>query len=382
MDSLNSYAAASLLNASEPPFLSLYQPTHRSHPENQQDPIRFRNLVKALAESLEQEFTSKTISPVLDPFWKLADDADFWNHTYDGLAVLGAPGLFRVYRLHRPVRELAIVARSFHLKPLLRILQSSDRYHVLGLSRRGAKLFEGNRDALDEVELVPDAAQIIVDALETTEKEPHVETWTYGAGTTGAGKHHGDAAKTKAEDIAEERLFRAVDRAILEHYSKPSGLPLLLAALPEQQADFRRISRNPMLLDNGIDTHSSSLSVEELRARAWRVIEPYYLARLAKLTESFGEAQSRELGTGDLAQAMRAAVAGRVSTLLLEADRLIPGRMDTTTGEIEFAELASPAVGDLLDDLGELVLKSGGEVVVVPAERMPTQSGLAATYRF
>ena len=29
------------------PCLSLYQPTHRHHPDNQQDPIRFRHLVKA-----------------------------------------------------------------------------------------------------------------------------------------------------------------------------------------------------------------------------------------------------------------------------------------------------------------------------------------------
>ena len=30
------------------PCQSLYQPTHRRHPDNQQDPIRFRHLVKAL----------------------------------------------------------------------------------------------------------------------------------------------------------------------------------------------------------------------------------------------------------------------------------------------------------------------------------------------
>jgi hypothetical protein len=36
----------------------------------------------------------------------------------------------------------------------------------------------------------------------------------------------------------------------------------------------------------------------------------------------------------------------------------------------------------MLDDLAELVLGKGGEVVVVPRERMPIDSGLAAIYRF
>jgi len=68
---------------------------------------------------------------------------------------------------------------------------------------------------------------------------------------------------------------------------------------------------------------------------------------------------------------------------MIDADRQIPGRIDPATGRIEFDDLAQrPEVDDLLDDLGELVLKMGGQVVVVPAQRMPTQTGAAATYRF
>ena len=36
----------------------------------------------------------------------------------------------------------------------------------------------------------------------------------------------------------------------------------------------------------------------------------------------------------------------------------------------------------MLDDLAELVLNTGGEVVVVPTDRMPTDTGVAAVYRF
>ncbi|MEO5721796.1 MAG: hypothetical protein ABIR71_10040 [Chthoniobacterales bacterium] len=37
---------------------------------------------------------------------------------------------------------------------------------------------------------------------------------------------------------------------------------------------------------------------------------------------------------------------------------------------------------DLLDDLGELVRAKGGEVAVIPAPQMPTQTGAAATCRY
>lgn len=157
---------------------------------------------------------------------------------------------------------------------------------------------------------------------------------------------------------------------------------MLLAALAEHHNLFHQVSHNPFLMTEGIDIHPDALPIDALRDRAWRVVEPHYLARLAGLVEQFGVARSKRLGADELAQVAEATVVGRVATLLIEADRQIPGRVDAATGRIEFDDLAHPEVDDLLDDLGELVLKMGGEVVVVPAERMPTQTGAAAIYRF
>jgi hypothetical protein len=213
-------------------------------------------------------------------------------------------------------------------------------------------------------------------------KELHVTARTYGAGAQGAATHHGMGSKNDIIDSDTEHFFRAVDRAVLEHHSQPSGLPLLLAALPEHHSLFRQVSRNPFLMLDGIDIHPDSLPIDALRERAWQVLEPHYLARLAGLVETFTEAKSKELGSDDLANAASAAVAGRVATLLIEADREVPGRIDAATGQIQFGDLAHPEVDDLLDDLGEWVLRKGGDVVIVPTERMPTQTGIAATYRF
>ena len=383
VDALDTDYAAGVLDTCEPPCLSLYQGTHRNHPDNQQDPIRFRNLVRALEDSLLQEYPTHEIQPLLAPFLELADDHDFWNHTLDGLAVLGSRGVFRVYRLQRPVGELAIVADSFHAKPLLRILQSADRYQVLGLNRQEIRLFEGNRDALDEVEPARGVPRTITEALGEELTEPHSTVASYGGvGGPHSPMHHGHGGKESEVDVDAERFFRAVDRAILEHHSRPSALPLILATLPQYRQLFHRVSRNPFLVDEGIDVHPDALPVDELRQRAWRAFEPRYLARLAELIEAFGSARSRDLGHHDPAHVARAVVAGRVATVLIEADREIPGRIDAATGYIEFDDLANPEVDDVLDDLGALALKMGAEVVIVPTERMPTETGIAAIYRY
>ena len=351
------------------PCLSLYQPTHRSFPDNRQDPIRFRNLVKTLDERLRDLDSATDANALLAPFHALAAEHDFWNRAQDSLAVLAAPGVFRVLRLQRPVGELAVVADSFHVKPLLRILQSADRYQILGLSRDDVSLFEGNRDALDEVELDAAVSDVVADRLGAPRDRPKSSVWTYRAGGSGsqpgAGVRHGVGSE-KSELIAREteKLFRDVDRAVLQVHSRPSGIPLMLAGLPEHQALFRRVSRNPFLLPDGIDVNPGTLSLDALRERAWRTVEPHYLARLASLVELFGTARAHALGSDDLDAIADNAAAGRVATLLVQAER-------------EKAD-----VDDRLDDIAETTLRHRGQVVVVPAARMPTASGAAAIYRF
>lgn len=146
---------------------------------------------------------------------------------------------------------------------------------------------------------------------------------------------------------------------------------------------FHEVSHNPFLIPENIDIHPDALSsIDELRQRVWQFMEPRYLARLAALVEEFGNARSKGLGDDDPAQVARAAVGGRVATLLIEARREIPGRINAATGDIEFDDLAHPEVDDVLDDLGMLTLKMGGQVVIVPTERMPTKTGIAAIYRY
>jgi hypothetical protein len=154
----------------------------------------------------------------------------------------------------------------------------------------------------------------------------------------------------------------------------------MLAALPEHQALFRSVSRNAWLLDDGIPKHPRSLDPEELRIAAWRVMEPRYHKRLQALLDAWHAAKARALATDDLTHAVEFAIDGRVGTLLLEADRRIPGRIEGRMPRRSDRDEAG--VSDILDDLAERVLKTGGQVVVAPLGSMPTDKGLAAVFRY
>ncbi|MDP2448263.1 MAG: hypothetical protein Q8M93_20170 [Polaromonas sp.] len=97
--------------------------------------------------------------------------------------------------------------------------------------------------------------------------------------------------------------------------------------------------------------------------------------------DAYQVAKSRQLGSEDIKEVAAAAVAGRIAVLLVEAGRQEPGRIQPD-GSVRPGDLADPGTDDLLDDLAELTLRGKGDVVVVPAGRMPGSTGVAASYRF
>ena len=373
---------AELTATHQPPCLSLYQPTLRHGPGQRQNLIVFRNLVKKLEASLRQNYPEAETRHFLEPLEALGYDREFWSQALEGLAVLSGAGLFRVFRLSRPVTELAIVADSFHLKPLRRFVQFAGRYQILCLSLDRVRLFEGDLETLEEMEPDREVPRTITEALGAELTEPHQTVASYGGVGGGIGPmRHGQGGKKDEADKDVERFFRAVDRAVLQHHSRPSALPLLLAALPEHHHLFRSVSHNNFLMAEGLELNPFALTTGELHEHAREILEPPFQAWLDTLVDEFRSAKSRGLGSDDLGEVLRGAVAGRVEMLLLESERMIAGRLTDATGSFELADINEAHVDDLLDDLGELVDKTGGQVLVLPAERMPGTTGLAATFR-
>jgi hypothetical protein len=354
-----------LLTQRAGPCVSIYMPTGRRFPEKQGDAARYRQLLDDATGVLTSAFPASQAEELMAPLFALAGNEHFWGNTLDGMAVLRAPDYYNVYNLQRNVPERAIVADSFHIKPLLRIAQSADRFHVLAVTRDHARLFQGDRYALDEVQLDPGFPDTVEKALGEQDNDPQEYT------------------DTRDEiDHQTQRFFRVVDRAVTDLYSRPAAIPLILASLPQNQPAFRAVSHNPQLLDEGIAINPDALTPDELRARAWEIAEPRYLARLAGFVDDYHARKARDLASDDLEAITMAVIGGRVGVLLVEDERVIPGRIDPATGSVQYHDLSDVHTDDLLDDLAEFTLRMAGDVVIVPAARMPTQSGAAAIYRF
>ncbi|MEC3881674.1 baeRF3 domain-containing protein [Parapedobacter flavus] len=372
------------LNYEEAPVFSVYMPTHRTHPDNANDARVFSKLIEQFDPVKDQYAGDEGVQRIFEKFDALAVDFQFWQHTKDGLAVFATRDSFDVYRLPRAVQPLAIVADTAHMKPLLKYLQTKDRYHLLVLTTNTAQLYEGDRYQLDEVNLSEyDVPEAMIDALDHEMRDLHATLAAYRTATGEkweTAQNHGLKKTDIDNDI--EQFFRAVDRAVIARYSVPSGIPLILAALPEHHHLFRRVSRNQRLVENGIKVNATALDIQELRKLAWDVFEPAYTGQLDAVIGQYRHAASQGLGTDQIGAIVTDAYDGKVGALLLEENRIIPGRINDRTDVTLGTPESDHQIDDVLDDLAELVLEKQGEIWVIPKERMPAATGAASINRF
>src|SRR5688500_11416122 len=100
MDSLNQAALQSLIAEQGKWCISLYMPIHRAGREQQQNPIRLKNLLaEAEAKLLASGLRSPEVQSLMHQAEELLWDKEFWQHQGDGLAIFLTNNFHKVYRL-------------------------------------------------------------------------------------------------------------------------------------------------------------------------------------------------------------------------------------------------------------------------------------------
>lgn len=361
--------------------ISLYQPTHRCFPENKQDPIEYRNLLREIVNTLKQNNEQSIIDSIMEPFYELEKDKDFWNNTLDGIAVLATKNKCIVYNLHGQVKKYAGVNNSFYIKPLIQAFQCVESYQLLELSRNDFSLSQGNRYGFSKIEIDPDIPRSLEAVLGNQQTEPSLTQGSFG-GTGRTAVYHGRGDKKDEDEKDTEKYFRYVDRYVYDNYSKASKLPLILVSLKEYHTEFKNLSNNPYLIEESIDCSYDTVETEQLQNKVLEVIEAFNLKKTEMIIEAYKKAEAESMGSCDLVQVAKAAYESRIETVLIEENRIVPGTIDSNTGKIEFCDIDKPDCDDILDSLAESVLKKRGSVVIVSKDKMPSSSGVAAIYRY
>jgi len=358
-----------LLAETAGPAISLYLPTHIAGRETRQDPIRMRNLLDRAKAMLEQRgMRPSDAADLLNPGYRLLDEALFWRHQSEGLAVFISPLRMLVHHLPVRVEEMVEVNGRFRVRPLLPLLNGDGWYAVLTISLSNARLWEGSRSGLHEVPL---------------EKLPRDTAALFGGDVSpDDGTVRIPDTANAGSDMMGNYLTQLA--SAVKQYLGGYGTPLVLVADDRLAGHFIQISKYKHLIQPPIQQPPETLSHEELHRRSFESVRPVFeqvrrdsLDRYRMLA---GDGSGR--GITDVAEIVSAAVQGRIDQLFIRDGAECWGRYLSDAARAVAHTQRQEGDQELLDLAAAHVMDKDGHVYEMPPEQMPVSTPVAATLRF
>jgi hypothetical protein len=385
MDILNPSALKSLIAQEGKWCVSLYMPTHRAGREQQQDPIRLKNLLaetetKLVAHGLRRPAVQKMMQPAEELLW----NKRFWQNQSNGLAIFLTDSFHKIYRLSAEFEEFLAISNSFHIKPLLPLLGRGEKFYVLAVSLNRVRLFEGNADTISEIEL--DFPTSMEDALSTDDPERFLNLHS---GSISTGHARGEGGIFHGHNVGDDekknilRFFQSINQGLNDLLPERT-IPMVLAGVDYLLPIYREASSYNNLLEDEIRGNVERDNARELHKEAWNIVRPIFEESQKKAYEKFEQlkGQGSELATSDLPATVSAARFGQVETLFVPLGLQKWGRYDAENNKVIVDREPGPGNEDLFDLAATETLLNSGQVFAVPLEAMPGGGEIATILRY
>lgn len=330
-----------LANETNSPSITIAFNTHRTIPDNQQDPIKLKNLVKEAEERLLDSYTKRDIADVLEKLEALPDQLEV-HKNLESLNIFLSKDTFEFIRTNIPVTNEGVwLDDTFHIRPLIKAMNRVTEYLVLYLTKKGVHLYLAINDS-------------IVREIEN-EDFPYTEN-NYNL------SHLFSEADDETNKIRE--FYNQVDKAVQR--ANPEGtLQCLVVATDDNYGSFIAEADNPStyLGNISVDFNSPTQKNEFMEA-AGEFIKNTQHENRTRAIQEMNEAIGKGQVVTDLQEVYQAAIDGRGDLLIVHQDFQQPVRMkDDRNFEIVDDPTAPDVLDDIISTIAWEVISKKGKVV-------------------
>lgn len=361
---MNRNDVINIMSFKEYPCISIILPTHRTAPENRQDSIRLKNLIKEAERRLSEEFDQIEVKKIIERINSITEEIDH-NYTLDGLVIFVSKSFAGKYDIPFPVKEQLVIDETFATRNLIYTINRSPKYWVLVLSEKPTRLFEGLRDQLVEV----NNENFPIYFQETTWDEPFTV---------------GEITNTSAyRDEKSKHFFRKIDRMI-KTLNSAEQLPLAITGIGRYLSFYNEITENKQQIIAQLEGSYDKNSPHELSKLIWPLVFEAVEKNKQTLLNELDRAVGANKYSSGIQQCWHRASEGRVQTLLVEKDFHFPATLGDdrlTLYQAESADLPG-VIDDAVDELIEMVIQKSGKATFVENGSLEIHQRVAAILRY
>ncbi|MGZ6964985.1 MAG: baeRF3 domain-containing protein [Acidimicrobiia bacterium] len=343
------------------PAVSILLPLQRHRPGNPEDPLLLRSLADEAAGRVRRELDPSTSSEIVARLDDAIAAVD-WHDPSEGLAMYVAPGESRLLALPFAVAPRVAIGQRFATRELVRGVEQRPRYRVLALGEKPTRLLEGQGSVLAE------------------SRAPGFPCFVEGAHGEPLASGGFQVHSSRSEEQHRE-FFRLVDDA-LGAAADADPVPLIVAGTQRDLAYFDEVTRHAPWVAGRVEGNFEDASPAQLGRLVAPLVDGHVASQRAATIANLVEAVGTGRAVVGIKPAWVAARAGRARTLVVEDDFVYPAR-EVDGGLEPVGDPAGPGVfDDAVDELIDIVLASGGDVVSVEAGRLGEHGPVALLLRY
>lgn len=336
-----------LANETSSPCVSISLNTHRTHPDNTQDVIQLKNLLKEAEQRILNEFDKKTVAPLLKKISEIDPDP---TYNLDSLHIFLSNDTKEIIKSPWSTQMNSVqISDTFAIRPLIKNLHRSEEYLILLLSQGGVSLYNATNDEV--------TSEVINNDFPFTENPHYVA----------------DREK-RSDGLLRDNLvrqyFNKVDKAVVDVYNR-TGLDCVVICTEDNYSRFMEVADRPTIYLGYADIDYGKTDVHHIAKQAWEIVKTDLFKRKTEAIEEMREAVSQGVVFTDLQEIYQASIDGRGDLLMVHIDYVQPVLM---TGERTF-ELVSDktepgVIDDITSDIAWNVLSKSGRVFFTTQEEI------------
>ena len=343
------------------PCVTISMNTHRTSPDNLQDIVGLKNLLKEAHDRVINEFGKRPVSDLLEKMDTLEKEIDT-NYNLDSLHIFLSNSTKEIVRSSWPILQDAVhVSEGFAIKPLIKDFNRTEDYLILVLSQSGVTLFHAINDGI--------AGEIKNDDFPFA-KNPHILT---DSDKLSDGK--------KVDNMVRE-FFNTVDKAVVKVYNK-TEMKCVVICTEDNYSRLMQVADKLSVYLGYASINYNNTANHTIAKDAWKIVKEYQKQVRTKAIKEMQEAVGQGKVITDLSEIFRAVKEGRGDLLLTHDDFHQAVRM---TGEFSFDlvnDVTLPGViDDITSDIAWEVISKKGRAIFTHQEEIRSLGDIALKVRY
>ena len=343
------------------PCVSISLNTHRTHPDNIQDTIELKKLLKEAAERVTADFGKRPVTDLLENIYTIGHERD-GNHNLDSLHIFLSNTTKEIIKSPWPIPQNVVhVSDRFFIKPLIKLFNRTENYLILLLSQSGVKLFNAVNDGILE-EIKNDDFPFGKNLHQLTNQD--------------------QLSDGKQVDNMVREYLNVVDKAVVTVFND-THLKCVVICTDENYNQLMQVADKPSIYQGHLRINYNDVANHSIAAQAWKIVNELQQQKRSDDIKEMQEAVGQGHVITDLSDIYRAVKEGRGDLLITHDDfhqavKMTGDNSFELTDDIKQANV----IADISSEIAWEVISKKGRAIFTDQEEIKSLGDMVLKLRY